>query len=65
MGIGADADLDPGFLGERMGTDRLKANALEANPRRAAQIQIVLRFLNISLLRGPFCLAPYGALRTR
>lgn len=27
---GADADLDPGFLGERMGTDRLKANALEA-----------------------------------
>jgi len=27
---GADADLDPSFLGERMGTDRLKANALEA-----------------------------------
>jgi len=27
---GADADLDPAFLGERMGTDRLKANALEA-----------------------------------
>ena len=27
---GADADLDPGFLGERMGTDRMKANALEA-----------------------------------
>jgi len=27
---GADADLDPSFLGERMGTDRMKANALEA-----------------------------------
>lgn len=27
---GADADLDPGFLAERMGTDRMKANALEA-----------------------------------
>jgi len=27
---GADADLDPGFLAERMGTDRIKANALEA-----------------------------------
>jgi len=27
---GADADLAPSFLGERMGTDRMKANALEA-----------------------------------
>jgi ATP-dependent exoDNAse (exonuclease V) alpha subunit len=27
---GADADLDPGFLAERMGTDRMKSNALEA-----------------------------------
>ena len=36
---GADADLDPGFLGERMGTDRLKANALEARKPQAPTVR--------------------------
>jgi len=36
---GADADLDPAFLSERMGTDRMKANALEAREPQGATLR--------------------------
>lgn len=35
---GADSDLDPGFLADRMGTDRMKANALEARKPAAPKL---------------------------